>query len=272
MRPSCSRGHASFPRCLLALSAVFWLTAAPASAEPIEGTYVIPFDGAESIWPLFDLHDCETDVIDGNNVEVCMDISLARSAAGRVDGSGTFDFQVRGIGIKIDGTLAGTLRGGIAGSDQRGYRQTLGLRFSGTVAVEGVGESLPASMSGRITTSITPAGLRETRGVLKVKVKRGTTSKIPVGHSPAARKYAISGTAEAVLPDGTRFLPIVGSYTPKADTATLVAKGRGANKGIWIQLKSIRSASPGTLERGAVTYGIQGFTGKQSLVPAPPRD
>ena len=82
----------------------------------------------------------------------------------------------------------------------------------------------------------------------------------------------LSGTAEAVLPDGTRFLPIVGSYTPKADTATLVAKGRGANKGIWIQLKSIRSASPGTLERGAVTYGIQGFTGKQSLVPAPPRD
>lgn len=280
MRPSCPWGLVFL---LLVLALVVGPGWTPAAAASLDGEYLIPFTGAESIWPLSEFQDCESDVIDGNDVELCLSMSLTRSGKGAVLGSGTFDFLAQGIGVDIEGNLAGTLKGSIKGTDKRGYKQTVSVKYKGTVSVAGVGGDLPATMTGKLTTSITPAGLIESKGSLKVAIKRGgtTKAKIKTGLSQleegsgdwtlkltiqaSADQTKLSGTAELMLPDGSHFLPVKGSYKTKQDKADIDAKGKAKNKGMVVELKSVRSNEPGVFEQGTVSYEVQGFSGRKSL-------
>lgn len=255
----------------------------PAWAEPIDGAYAIDLTGSDSIWPLEDFNDCESDVIRGVNVDVCLGMSFIRSGRGAIQGSGTFDFSASGLGVEMSGILAGTLRGSIHGKDRRGYRQTVRLSYQGSVSVPGVGGGLPARMTGRLRTTITPAGLVQTQGTLTVQVKRGGNTRariqtdrtqLPDGAgdwtlhlilAASADQKKLSGTAEVALASGSRFVPISGSYFAKQDSATLRARGRGTNKGVRLVLKGLRSSGPGLLDAGMLTYTVEGFNGRKRL-------
>ena len=254
-----------------------------AQAAPLEGEYLISFTGNEALWPLQSLDDCETDVIDGIEVEVCVRVAFARDGKGRVAGSGTFDFTALGIGVDISGTLAGTVKGTVKGTDRKGLTQTVSLKFKGAVSVEGVGSSLPAKMSGKLKTTISTGGLQETKGKLKVTVqKHGTTKvkletgleEIPMGAgdwvlaleiTSSTDNTKLSGTARLELPDGEQFLSLEGSYKPKSDKANISATGKNSTKGIELDLKGVRSSDPGLFEAGSVSFDVQGITGKKSL-------
>jgi hypothetical protein len=257
--------------------------AAPASAGPVSGQYEIPFTGNESIWPLDSLRDCEDQVIDGISVGICLGMSFHRSSKGKVNGSGSFDFEAIGIGVEIRGNLAGGLKGKIGGTDSSGYKQTVSVKFKGTVTVEGAGGDMPATMAGKLKTSITPTGVMETKGSVKVKVKGGGTTKaklqtglsqleegsgdwlLKLNITASTDQTKLSGTAELVLPDGPRFLPLEGTYKPKSDKAQIKARGKADTKGMQIEVKSIGTSEPGILDRGTATYDVQGFKGGRSL-------
>jgi hypothetical protein len=257
--------------------------AVPASAGPVSGLYEIPFSGSESIWPLPSLSDCEAQVIDGIDVGICLGMSFNRSGKGDVHGSGTFDFEANGIGVAISGNLAGGVKGKIGGSDRSGYKQSVAVKFKGTVSVEGAGGDMPATMTGKLKTSITPAGVVETKGSVKVKVKHGGTTKAKLESgltqleegsgdwtlkliiTASADQTKLSGTAELMLPDGSRFLPLEGVYKPKSDKAQISARGKKDTKGMRIELKSLETSEPGSFDEGSATYDVQGFKGGRSL-------
>ncbi len=255
----------------------------PAVAAPVNGIYEIPFTANESIWPLESLSDCEEQVIDGIDISICLGMSFNRNGAGDVDGSGTFDFTARGIGVEITGNLAGPVKGSVKGTDRSGYKQSVTMKFKGTVSVGGAGGDMTAKMTGKLKTSISTAGVIETKGSVKVKVQRGGTTKVKLvtgleqldegsgdwvlklNITASADQTKLSGTAELMLPDGSQFIPVEGVYKPKSEKAQIRAKGKGSNKGLQIEMKGLHGSEPGFFDRGNVSYDVQGFSGGRSL-------
>ena len=281
-----NRARAGGPGALLAigmLSMAIGPAVSIAGAEPPDGDYEVVFSGAQRIWnPIGeDFESCETESSAGFTATFCSTGESSVDAAGRLDGSASFEATG-----DIQGTLLGTLIGSVKGSDRGPDKASFTLAVQGVLNYVGIG-TFDAFATARGKASVTDDGL--VTGTMKMKIclegvvrgRRvrdcGSTSldvtDVAIGGDWTLLLSVVpgiggqlSGTARAVMIDGGPYdFGVIGRYDARRDESSLVLAPTGASsEGASLSFKKLETTGA-EITGGQVRFKLRGIKGKAEL-------
>ena len=255
----------------LALAAA--LAAVSARADAPSGAYTFSFGGAQSIWVLDEVGECESG-------DACPDVPVVCDPRGRCSGSGSF--------LGLDGAVEARLRG----SDRTGItRVLLAFRFAGILPQSPVPDVF-VRVTGTIKGQIDASGASHSTFKAKACVRGAGCEKVVQTGSfdvtPGEGDWTLdldvvnldgtelAGTALASLGGGTEYAyTIEGRFDAEKDQSRLVLLPDAESAGSSVRLKKVHAAS-GQMD-AEIQYTILGHTGKtlassvQPLVGVPRR-